>query len=189
MRDSVVARRYARAVYKLSHAQGKVAEVAADLGVFAEVFRTQEDLRKVLAHPAVSSPGKMRLIRGIVENEMTRDFLEFLIEKGRLTLVPVIAEAFLKIYRRDAGIVAVEVTSAVPLADDLKGRLITVLGRLTGKRIEVGTAVDGSVIGGLKLKIGDHVIDGTLAARLERIRETMAGAAPDGERRPRGDLL
>jgi F-type H+-transporting ATPase subunit delta len=179
MRDSVVARRYARAVYKLSHAQGKIADVMAELGVFAAVFREREDLRKVLAHPAISPQDKIRLIQEIVETDITRDFLKFLIQKGRLTLLPVIYEDLLKVYRRDAGIVAVEVTSAVPLAEDLKERLITVLRRLTGKRVEVGTVVDENVIGGLKFAIGDYVVDATLATRLEDIRETIAGAVPD----------
>lgn len=180
MRDSVVARRYARAVYKLSHARENVAAVMAELGVFAEVFREREDLREVLAHPAVASEDKVRLIGEIVEDETSRDFLKFLIQKGRLALLPVIYEDFLKIYRRDAGIVAVEVTSAVPLAEDLKERLITTLERLTGRRVEFGAVVDESVIGGLKFTIGDYVVDATLATRLEGIRETMAGAVPRG---------
>jgi F-type H+-transporting ATPase subunit delta len=178
MLDSVIARRYARALYKLSYAQDEVAQVMASLRDFAGMFAEREDLRRVLAHPAVATEDKINLIKKIVEGQIALDFLRFLLEKGRFSLLPLIYDEFLRVYRDDAGIVAAEITSALPLADDLKKRLVAALGRLTGKRVDLDAVVDDGVIGGLRLRIGDHVVDGTLAARLKDIGETLAGAAP-----------
>jgi F-type H+-transporting ATPase subunit delta len=178
MLDLVIARRYARALYKLSYAQGEVARVLASLGDFAKIFAEREDLRRVLKHPAVATEDKINLIKKIVEGQIALDFLRFLLEKGRFSLLPLIYDEFLRVYRDDAGIVAAEITSALPLADDLKKRLVALLGRLTGKRVELGAVVDDGVIGGLRLRVGDHVVDGTLAARLKDMGETLAGAAP-----------
>ena len=176
MLDSVIARRYARALYKLSYAQGKVAQVMAALGDFARIFAEREDLKKILTHPAIATEDKINLIKKIVEGQIALDFLRFLIEKGRFSLLPLIYDEFLRVYRDDAGIVAAEITSALPLADDLKKRLVAVLGRLTGKRVELDAVVDDNVIGGLRLRVGDHGVNGTLAARLKDMGETLAGA-------------
>ena len=192
MRDAIIARRYSRAFFKLSFAQGRVAEALKDLAAFAELFVERAELRELLAHPAVSEEAKVKLVGELVADELTGDFVKLLIEKGRLFLLPAIYEDFLRAYRRDAGIIAVEVTTALPLAEDLGERLKTALARLTGKRVEIETVVDEAVVGGLRLTIGDHVIDGTLASRLEDIRETMAGATagfeePSHEDKPRRD--
>ncbi len=176
MRDSIIARRYARAFYKLSFAQDRVAEVLDDLASFAGLFVERAELRDLLAHPAVPEEAKVKLVGELAGDELTTDFVKFLIEKGRLVLLPAIYEDFLRIYRGDAGIVSAEVTTAVPLSDDLRERLKAALARLTGKSVEIETVVDEAVIGGLRLTIGDHVIDETLASRLEDIRENMAGA-------------
>ncbi len=175
MLDSVIARRYARALYKLSHAQDEVAQVMTSLGDFAKIFVERENLRRILMHPAVATEDKINLIRKIVEGQIALDFLRFLLEKGRFSLLPLIYDEFLRVYRDDAGIVAAEITSALPLADDLKKRLVALLGRLSGKRVELDAVVDDGVIGGLRLRVGDHVVDGTLAARLKDMGETLAG--------------
>ena len=192
MRDSIIARRYARAFYKLSFAQGRVAEVLEYLAAFVELFVERAELKELLAHPAVPEEAKVKLVEELVADELTGDFVKFLIEKGRLILLPAIYEDFLRAYRRDAGVIAVEVTTALPLTEGLRERLKTALARLTGKRVEIETVVDEAVVGGLRLTIGDHVFDGTLASRLEDIRETMAGATagfeePSYEDKPRRD--
>ena len=165
-----------------------------DLAAFAKLFAERAEIREFLANPGVPSEAKEKLIEGTTAEDITTDFAKFLIDKGRLSLLPAIYEDFLRTYRHDAGIVAVEVASAVPLAGDLRERLGTALARLTGKRVEIEAVVDEAVVGGLKLTVGDHVIDGTLASRLEDVRETMAGAGaaggpeePSYEDKPRRD--
>jgi F-type H+-transporting ATPase subunit delta len=187
MRDSVVARRYARAIYKVSHAQNKIAEVREDLGAFVKAYGDNADLRDFLAHPAVPQQSKGKLIEDIVGGKITADFIKFLIERGRLPLLPAIYEGFLRVYRREAGIMTVEVTSALPLSEKLRERLKKVLARSTGNKVEVTAVVDKATVGGLKLRVGDRVVDGTIAFRLEEIRKTMAGAAAGLEETPDED--
>jgi len=177
MRDSVIARRYARAIYKLSYARGVVEEVLAELAAFSASFDADADLRRVLMHPGIPEAGKRDVVAKIVADETTRDSLRFLMERERLELVPAVFAEFQKEYRRDEGILAARVTSAVPLPEDLKKRLAAALERLTGKRVEIEAVLDESVIGGMSLRIGDHVIDATLATRLREMRDAMAGAA------------
>ena len=187
MQDSVVARRYARAFYALSHAQNETSEVLADLGAFVKAYAERAPLREFLAHPGIPQEAREKIIERIAGVGMTGDFVKFLVDKGRVVLLPVIYDAFLRTYRRDAGIVTVEVTSAAPLPAELRERLKKALVRSTGNEVEIDAVVDEATIGGLKLRIGDRVIDGTLAFRLEDIRKTMAGAAAGPEETPNED--
>jgi F-type H+-transporting ATPase subunit delta len=187
MRDWVVARRYARAAYKLSHARGAVEGVRAELADFASLFRANEEFRRFLERPDIPPAAKQDVIAKAVADETAREFLRFLVERGRMALVPAVFVEFQKEYRRDEGIVAAEITAAAPVPEDIVERLAAALARMTGKRPEFTAVVDESVIGGVKLRLGDHVIDGTLAARLGQIREAMAGTAAAG--RGRGSRL
>jgi len=177
MRDPVVARRYARALYKLASARGVLPEVLAEMREFGLWYEERSELRLLLENPAVTGEAKGALFERLAAGELTRDFLRFLLEKNRLALAPTIAEELARTFRGDAGIVAAEATSALPLPEEIRARLIEMLERVTGKKVELTTVVDADVIGGLRLRLGDHIIDGTLAHRLREIRETMAGGA------------
>lgn len=177
MRDWVVARRYARAAYKLSYGRGATEEVLAELETFTALFRDNEELRRVLVHPGIPVAEKTGMVEKLVGDETALDFLKFLIERDRLTLLPAVLAEFTDEYRREVGIAAAQVVSAVPIPEDVKERLAAAIERMTGKRVELEAVVDESVIGGMSLRIGDHVIDATLTARLGEIRDAMAGSA------------
>jgi F-type H+-transporting ATPase subunit delta len=177
MRDLVVARRYARAAYKLSHGRGDTEDVLAGLESFTALFRGNDEFRRMLVHPAVPVAEKTAVVQKIVGDPSTRDFLKFLIERDRLVLLPAVLNEFRDEYRKDAGIAAARITSAVPIPDDVKERLAAAIGHMTGKRVELEAVVDEDVIGGISLRIGDHLIDATLATRLGEIRDAMAGSA------------
>jgi F-type H+-transporting ATPase subunit delta len=177
MRDRVVARRYARAAYKLSHARGVTEEVLAELEAFTALFLGHEELRRVLVHPAIPVGEKYDVVVKMVADETTRDFLKFLMERDRLALLPAVLAEFRDEYQKDARIVAARITSAVPVPEDVRERLATEIERMTGRRVELEAVLDEDVIGGMSLRIGDHVIDATLATRLREIRDAMAGSA------------
>jgi F-type H+-transporting ATPase subunit delta len=174
--ELVIAKRYARALYKV--AAGRDAEELAlvALGAFADAFREHEELRRFLLHPAVPREAKEQLVAKLVDDELTRDFLTLLIKKDRLELVPVMDREFDALYRRYAGVLAAELTTAEPVDDKFREELKGVLRGLTGKRVELTAHVDEKVIGGARLVVGDRVIDGTLAKRLESIKAAMATA-------------
>lgn len=177
MRDWVVARRYARAAYKLSHARGNAEDVLEELDAFAALLRDNEELRRMLGHPGIPVAEKQAVVEKVVADETTRDFLRFLMERDRLALLPAVLAEFWGEYRRDAGIIAAEIKSAAPVPEDLRKRLAAAIERMTGKKVELEAVLDESVIGGVSLRIGDQVIDATLATRLDEIRDAIAGSA------------
>jgi len=176
MDESVVARRYARAFYRTSRERRSTAEVIAGLGEFASVFGENEALRTLLLHPGVPAEERDAVLARFARRGDAREFLAFLLRKGRLELLPLVQREMLSLYRRDEGIVAVEVTTAVPLTDKLRLAFEAALRKLTGKKVELVPVVDDKVVGGVRIRIGDHVMDDTLAARLDGIRGAMSGA-------------
>lgn len=171
----VVARRYARAFYREAAARGVVRQALAALFEFAASFQKEPTLRKFLLHPGIPSQAKEKIIGVLADEPFCREFLKLLLAKGRIPLAPGIYEEALDYYRREAGILPVTVTVAAPLGEEMRVRFGEVLGKLTGKEIELEVQVDPAVIGGVRLRIGDRVIDGTLANRLRRLRDAMAG--------------
>jgi F-type H+-transporting ATPase subunit delta len=176
MLERVVARRYARAFYAVAYAENRVGEVLGALGDFGRVFAERSDLRELLLHPAVPLAAKESLVSRFAADAGAREFLRLLMVKGRLELAPMVADEFARLYRRDAGILAAEVTTATPLPDEVAADIKRVVEVLSGKRVELTSRVDETVVGGVRLTLGDHVIDGTLAARLGEIKAAMAGA-------------
>jgi F-type H+-transporting ATPase subunit delta len=102
-----------------------------------------------------------------------RNFVLLLTRRRRIRLLPRIYEEFGQLANEYRGIVVAEVTSAVPLDDADKAVIIRQLSELTGRRAILRTQVDPSILGGLIVRIGDKLIDGSLRTRLERLRETL----------------
>jgi len=177
MFDTVVARRYARAFYNEAANRDLLAAALAGLGEFAALFQKRPELPLLLLHPAIPADVKNNILAAVTDVDLCRDFLRLLLAKGRLRLVPAIYHETRDIYRQRAGILAVEVTTAAPLDDDVRAELAAVLGRLSGKNVELDVHTDAALIGGVRLRVGDVVVDGTLAGRLRRLRAAMAGEA------------
>ena len=101
------------------------------------------------------------------------DFVKLLVDKGRInTLCLVIAE-FVALVREYKNIAAAEVVTAVPLTDAQRKALEAVLEKRTGKDIEIHATVDASVMGGVSVRIGDTILDGTVRSQIERLREQL----------------
>lgn len=116
-----------------------------------------------------------RVQPGIGEKQM--NLFRLLRQKSRLALGPSIASFFRELLDAERGILRAEVTSASPLDDDQRRRLLDKLTRETGKQVELETRVDPSLIGGLVVRIGDRMIDGSTRHRLRSLRTQLERAA------------
>jgi len=177
MRERVIARRYARALFGLTPESGRTAEVVAATAAFARLFETETDLRRLLLHPGVAGDVKTALVGRLVADETAREFLTVMMAKHRLVLLPLVAAELGRMYREAEGVVEAEVATAVPLDGEMEGALRGALERLTGKRVELTRRLEPALIGGVRLRVGDRVVDGTVAGYLREIREAMGGVS------------
>lgn len=175
--SSLVARRYAQAALELALEHNNLEEWRADMATLAETWaQTRIALR--LDDPKLGRTRRMeearRLLQGHV-NPLALNMVLLLVERGRTGMVPRIAEAFERLERERERRATAHVTSAIPLTDAQRENLRAGLSRRTEKTVDLTETVDPSIIGGLIVRIGDELIDASVAGRLRRIEAMVSG--------------
>ncbi|MEK7467672.1 MAG: ATP synthase F1 subunit delta [Planctomycetota bacterium] len=176
MNERTVARRYAMALISLAD-QGKAVEaIETEILQIADSWRGSLDLRRAMTHPLITTKAKKDLFRQAFPglSKLMGDFLDRLIEKKRTSCIPDIAEIFDDLADRYAGVVRMTVESAVPLSDaqktKLHGKLVTLS---QGRKVELDAKVNPALLGGVRLRVRDSVVDDTVAGRLKGLKELL----------------
>jgi F-type H+-transporting ATPase subunit delta len=177
---SASARRYASAAFSVASGPGDYDAWLEALTEVARILR-MPSARTIFMSPSVpTSQKKAALDRLLPEaSPVIRNFLQILAERDRLDEVPGIADALRDLINAKRGIITADVTTAIPLDDDMQRlvarRLAAHLGRDPDK-VTIHSRVDPTLIGGVVARVGDQVIDDSVRGRLERLRQTLAGA-------------
>lgn len=174
MIERTLARRYAAALLRVTGPEGSTDEAEALLRALGEAYGRDPSFRAVLAHPRVPRAAKKDLFRRVLGGRARPSFLRFLdllADKGRLGILPDLADAFGPLADAARGLVRVQVLSWRPVPERLLRELEPRLERLTGSRVEIRAETDASLRGGWRIRIGDRVIDGSVAHRLKTLRE------------------
>ncbi len=173
----VVARRYAEALFEVASEQQKLDQVLEDLKLVIEFLRVSPELKRLLEHQKLSFGKKKEIIRelwGSKVSEVVLIFLELLVDKRRERYLEAIYEVYLELLRANRNIVLAEVKTAFPLEEEEQKELVGVLEKLTKKKVELKASVDPELIGGIQVKIGDRIFDGSIAKRLELLKTHLA---------------
>jgi F-type H+-transporting ATPase subunit delta len=177
---SASARRYATAAFNVASETGDYDGWLNVLQEFARILRTPS-ARTIFMSPAVPKSQKIAAVDQLLPQAtpMVANFLHILAERDRLDEVPGIADALRDLINDRRGIVTAEVTTAIPLDQDMERlvaqRLAAHLGREADK-VTIRSRVDPTIIGGVVARVGDRLIDDSVRGRLERLRRTLAGA-------------
>ena len=172
-----VAHVYARALLNAAQKEGKTEEIVEDLDALVrEVLPRDPYLEAFLTSRAVGRERKAQALRAAFHGRASDLFLNFLLvlnEHDRLEALRAIAAAVRELYEQQAGLVHVQVRSAVPLADDQRDRLRQELKARFGREPVLETRVDPDLLGGLTVQVGDVLYDASIRSRLERIRNHL----------------
>jgi F-type H+-transporting ATPase subunit delta len=174
--ELTLARRYAAALLRLTDVEGSTEEAEALLLALRQAFETNKAFRGMLLHPRIPRKVKKEMLRRPFVGRAKPSFLNFLdllVDKNRIAILPEVAEMFDRLADVSKGIVRIQVKSWKPLADRHRGALAERLTRLTGKKIELEAQTDPALQGGVLVRIGDTVIDGSVAYRLKQLGETL----------------
>jgi len=146
-----------------------------DLERIAEVIKDPL-LYAFLASPKVPFGEKVKILRQRLEgvSPLAMNLVYLLVTRGRLRIVEDMVDEYGRLVDERRGIAHAEVTTAVPVDEEVKDSLVRRLGDLMDKEIVIGVEVDPSIIGGLIARIGDKVIDGSTKSRLLALRESLA---------------
>jgi F-type H+-transporting ATPase subunit delta len=176
--DESAARRYANAVFEIGEAEGKLDEWERDLDLLAQIFRPAEVLAW-LGNPSVPMAEKESLIEiGLAfAGQEARNFGRLLVTRGRAGLTEQILSLFRTRLDETRGIAHAVVTTAVPIGPADVTAVAERLAAMTGQQVKIEPVVDPSIIGGLVVRIGDRLIDGSARARLLELKRRLAGTA------------
>jgi F-type H+-transporting ATPase subunit delta len=176
-RDSAP-RRYAEAAFEIATRDGSIDAWRRDLEA-AVAALDQGGLMDVLANPALPLEQREEVVSGVYAALSTpaRKLVALLVRRGRIEQLPRVAAEFRRLDDRRQGIVHATATSALPLTDTEIRALTARLEQMTGGTVALQTEVDESLLGGLIVRVGSRLIDGSVRGRLERLRNQLAAGA------------
>ncbi|MCS7019092.1 MAG: ATP synthase F1 subunit delta [Cytophagales bacterium] len=176
MSEFKVASRYAKSLAGLAQEKGVLEEVHRDIVLFAEVCKANRNLRLLLRNPIVNRDIKLNTLRRIFTPHMhplTISFFEISVRKSREDLLEQIAIEFHKLYNQLHNIEQAQLTTAVPLSDDLLNQLREQARHIGGKEVELQVKINPELIGGFILTVGDKQIDNSVRTQLNNLHKAL----------------
>jgi F-type H+-transporting ATPase subunit delta len=173
---AVAQRMYARALFEAARDEGRLEPVAADLAALAAAFEEIPELRSFLRNPEVEPAGKADLLGEIAAgaDELVRNFVRVVAEKGRAGELVEMNRDFEALLAREQNRLAVELTTAYELSDREATSIVGAIEKASGRTVDATRSVDPELIGGIVLKVGSFLADGSVRGRLERLRRELA---------------
>jgi len=177
--SQAVARVYARALFDIGTQEGILGQIYDDLHAIQAVADATPEANAFLQSPKLKRADKKRVMNELFADKVARPvlgLLHVLIDKRREPCLDNIVEEFSKYRDEHEGRVHARVTSARPLSEDQLEALTNALAKSTGKTVQLQQKVNPAVIGGIRVNMGDYVLDGTLLRKMSELRRSFAAA-------------
>ena len=175
--SATVAGRYAQALFELAKSEGKIDALRRDADSLAAALDTSDDLRRMIASPVYSRDDQRAAMGALAGplglDGLTANTLALMASKRRLFALPWLVRSLRALIAAELGEVTADVTSASPLSDQQQQAIAQMLQEKFGKGIQLNTAVDDSLIGGLIVKVGSKMIDTSIRAKLASLQNAM----------------
>ena len=178
-RRESAARRYAEAAFEVALRDNEIDSWRAELDAAAEIVG-EERIGRALANPSIPLETRLATAEktfGSLVGRKTLNLVGLMLRRGRIQELPKLAAEFRRLDNERKGITQATATSASPLTKDELAALTRRLEEYTGGRVELDVQVDPSLLGGLVVRVGDRLIDGSVRSRLERLRNQLVSGA------------
>jgi len=167
-------KRYALALYNVAEEKGKVDEFLKDFEDIVHLFKNNEECKTLISHPDISTKEKrnifIKMFKGEIDDHLL-SFLLILIDKGRIEFAEEKFKEMKKIYLKRHNSLTAEVRTVIPLEQEERENLTNKLSNMYDKQIILSEKIDKSLIGGVYLKVGNNVMDGTIKNKLVEIKD------------------
>ena len=179
MLNKSVARRYAEAFFSIAREAGKIDDYQNELGKIVQTIEEVADLKQYFAHPLSPTKDKKEIAKQLFASEVssvTLNFLLLVLDKKRQTYLELIYKEYVDMADESRNIKKAELISAMAVSDEDIQTLSETLSKSTGKTIQLKLSVDPSMIGGVKIRMGDKIIDASVAKKLEMLKKNLKTA-------------
>ncbi|MFC7319347.1 F0F1 ATP synthase subunit delta [Halobacillus campisalis] len=176
MSDTIIAKRYATALFQLGQEKLKLDQIETELRTLREIFLSNEELVKFLKHPRLSASQKKQLLSDTLKgfSKETLNTLMLLIDRHREEIIPEMADHFILKMNDVKGIADATVYSVNPLSEVEKQRISETFAPKVGKQtLNLTNIVEPSILGGIRLRVGNRIFDGSVSGKLNRIERQL----------------
>ncbi|WP_298901068.1 ATP synthase F1 subunit delta [uncultured Psychroserpens sp.] len=165
--------RYAKAVLDLAQTQNTAKAVNEDMVLIAKSVADNKDLNDMIQSAVIKSTDKKNALLKVFPkaNPMFSGLLDVLVKNKRMNILGDVASKYVELYEKSQNIEVANVTTAVPLTDDLKSKVLAKVKELTSAdKIEIKNTVDESILGGFILRVGDVQYNASIANQLNTLK-------------------
>lgn len=177
MIERAISLRYARALLQLASENNAVDQYGAELVLFSKLCDDNKDLSDALNTSGFGLTNRLNVLNAVLEKTSlqanVKNFLRVLVKKSRVALLSVIRDQYLELADQAMGRCQMMVTSCMELPNEQYDNLIKLFSERVGKRMVLTKRVDPTVLGGVKVQIGDKVYDYTISRQLQDMKERM----------------
>ncbi len=180
MINSGIAKRYARAFFDIAGEDKLYEKYYEELSGFARIVQDDKNLKEFLANPVFDQAEKKAVVEAIIQkvkmSDMTANFLKLLVDKKRIGMLAEITDHYRELMDEVLKRARVSLKTAFPLPADVAAEIKQGLDRMTGKQTEVTIEEDPSLLGGIVIRVGDTLYDGSIKTQLSNIRNLLGEA-------------
>lgn len=177
MSAPAMARRYAEALADVAMDRNLTDQIDGELGSFARMVESSEDLRNLFASPVASASDKRKVLEALISRARPGDFtanlLRTLLKNDRLQHLGEVYTQFQKVINERRGVVVATITTAEPVGREQQERLSGKLHKMTGKKVQFEFKTDPSLIGGVVTRVGSVIYDGSVRTQLQEIKQRL----------------
>lgn len=176
MTDQIVIKRYALALFNSAESSGLTQEIQKDLSLISDFWEKNAELRAFLEAPQIAREDKGKMLQasfGGKISELLLQFLLFLLNKGRLQHLSGINTRYDKLLKEKEGLVEAQVITVLSLDEKLSFPLKETLEKKTGKKVSLIFKTDPGLIGGIRVIIGNQIIDHSIRTELDKLKERL----------------
>jgi len=174
LKAGAAAQRYAKAAFSLGVETGEYERIGQEIGAVGSGLLDSVSLRDILLNPQHDAAVKSALVNGLSQKKgfsaTTKNFLLLLVDRGRLDLLPEIFRSYQKLSDDKAGRMKATVVTASQASESVTNEIVASLEKKTGKKVSLTSEVDPSLIGGVVIKVGDIIYDGSIRTQLQKLK-------------------
>ncbi|MBN2059302.1 MAG: F0F1 ATP synthase subunit delta [Deltaproteobacteria bacterium] len=177
MSNSRLSRRYAKALFSLGQEDGSFVTYGQELSEFNEFCMMNRDFGQVIANPVFSVEERKKILQAVLSksgfSRTVKNFLNLLLDKNRIGAIKIITDHYGRLTDETSNIARAEIISARPLKKETLEKIEKSLAKVISKKIVSKVSEDSGLIGGVVVKLGDLVLDGSIRAQLEGLKESL----------------
>lgn len=175
-RHSIIAKRYAKALYEVASANNQSDAVELHLEKLVDLLKNNQELSAFIENPNVESVSKAEVIKQLLGEDMPVSLynaVRLLLDRDRDWIFPDLFHAYVYVANEAQGKAVAEVSAPYALSDKEQQQIADAFAKVTGKQIQIRTKIDESLLGGITVQIGDRLYDGSMATKLKRLENEL----------------